>query len=76
MSKRWTKTCKEQQILEEKFVSGEINANNRPCDVYNRFPEFQKFTLDKFRSALNRTKTDRSLHLRKKSKTSGKFLLY
>ena len=53
MSKRWTKTCKEQQILEEKFVSGEIDANDRPCDVYNRFPEFQKFTLDKFRLALN-----------------------
>ena len=54
-------------MLEEKLTNGEIEPNSRPVDVYNQFPDFHAFDLNKFRSALNRTKADLGLHLRRKS---------
>ena len=53
MPKRWSKTSKTHKFLEEKLENGEILPNDQPSDVYNKYPEFQDFDLDQFRSALN-----------------------
>ena len=75
MPKRWLKTSKTHKFLEEKLENGEILPNDQPSDVYNKYPEFQSFNLDQFRSALNRTKVALGTHLRKK-KPKGNLLIY
>ena len=55
--KRWNSLSQEAKMIEAKLISGEIDPNESPKDIYSRYPEIQCFKLDSFRSGFNKMKT-------------------
>ena len=55
MPPRWNRTppCAEQIKLEKLFKDGKISKDSTAASVYNQHADFQKYTLDVFRSNFN-----------------------
>ena len=56
MAGKWTKDCDIQQYLENLFQSGELNLDDKPKDVYDKYTAFRQYSLDVFRKNFNLTK--------------------
>jgi hypothetical protein len=65
---RFTKNCKGYNVLREGLEDGSIDINLRPKDVHESNPEFLKYPLPSFRSALNRIKAELGVHVHDKGK--------
>ena len=49
-------TCKAHALLERMFLENKIEASSPPSLVYKQSPEFQKYSLNVFRTAFNEMK--------------------
>ncbi|SPQ99579.1 unnamed protein product (mitochondrion) [Plasmodiophora brassicae] len=53
-----------QRLLDRLCADGTITSTTRPQDVYNKYPDFQAYTMDKFRRHFNETKLKQGTFLR------------
>ena len=64
--KRWNKDGEAAKFLIRALKSGEIDANDSPKTVYDRYPELLSvYKLPNFRTQFNAIKTQLGLHVRK-----------
>ncbi|XP_045022892.1 uncharacterized protein LOC116930516 [Daphnia magna] len=57
-------TCKAQALLEKMFLENKIEPSALPAFVYKQSPEFQKYSLNVFRTAFNEIKAKSGLALK------------
>ena len=62
---RWDKNSDAARFLYKSLKSGEIGATESPKTVHERYPLFQPYKLDSFRTQLNKAKTELGLHIRR-----------
>ena len=60
---KWLKNGQGQKMLEQKFDSGEFNADTKPKDAYLTSKVFQNFSIDIFRVHFSNERKKRGLHL-------------
>ena len=61
---KWSSRCKANKMLQDGLKNGSIDPSMKPKDVWESAMEFQKYSLQSFRSAFNRKKTEMGAHLR------------
>ena len=62
--KRWNKDSEAAQYLKKSLQQGDIDPNDQPKTIYDRYPIFHQYKLESFRQAFNKTKTELGLNLR------------
>ena len=65
-AKRWNAKCKAAKMLREGLRNGTIDPNGTPKALYETEEEFQEYSLDQFRSNLNKIKAELGVHMRSK----------
>ena len=63
-SKRWNRNSKAGKFLLEGLKSGEIDHNETPKNVWERYPMFKDYKLESFRSQWNKCKSELGVHVR------------
>ena len=66
-TKRWDKNGEVAKYLEKALLSGDIDPNETPKSVYDRYPMFQVFKLENFRTQFNKLKGDLGLNARRET---------
>lgn len=61
---KWTKKCKADKLLREKFANGDIQFSDAPKTIYASEMEFQKYPLNVFRNHFNKAKSEHGVNLR------------
>lgn len=62
--KKWSSRCKAYKDLKDGLQDGSIDSGMKPKDIHESNPEFMKYPLSSFRSALNRMKSELGCHVR------------
>lgn len=62
---RWNKDSDAAKFLERALKSGEIDPNESPKTVHERYPMFSVYKLENFRQQFNKLKTEMGLHVRR-----------
>ena len=62
----WDQKNSDGKYLEHLVKNQSINPSYAPKEVWKAHPEFQKYKLDSFRSALNKLKKQYGTHIREK----------
>jgi hypothetical protein len=73
---RWNNRTKAHKMLKEGMADGTIDPNQKSKDVHDCNSEFQKYSLQSFRSAFNRIKAELDVHVRDEGKYHQHILLY
>ena len=61
---RWNKDSDAAKFLVRALKSGEIDPNDSPKTVHERYIQFQPYKLDSFRQQFNKLKTEMGFNIR------------
>jgi hypothetical protein len=65
---KWSSRVKANKLLQDGLKSGKIDPSMKPKEVWDSNAEFQKYSLQSFRSAFNRKKSEMGCHVRDEGK--------